>query len=68
MILNRKSLKIIKKVSFHDYLPLICLAIIFAIQANAIWGKMLPAITSVRSVIVSSFVLCIALSSVAYYL
>ena len=44
------------------------LAIIFAIQANAIWGKMLPAITSVRSVIVSSFVLCIALSSVAYYL
>ncbi len=47
---------------------LVGLAIIFAIQANAIWGKMLPAITSVRSVIVSSFVLCIALSSVAYYL
>ena len=44
------------------------LAIIFAIQANAIWGKMLPAITTVRSVIVSSLVLCIALSSVAYYL
>ena len=44
------------------------LAIIFAIQANAIWGKMLPAITTVRSVIVSSFVLCVALSSVAYYL
>ena len=47
---------------------LVGLAIIFAIQANAIWGKMLPAITSVRSVIVSSFVLCITLSSVAYYL
>ena len=47
---------------------LVGLAIIFAIQANAIWGKMLPAITSVRSVIVSSFVVCIALSSVAYYL
>ena len=47
---------------------LVGLALIFAIEANAIWGKMLPAITSVRSVIVSSFVLCIALSSVAYYL
>ena len=47
---------------------LVGLAVIFAIEANAIWGKMLPAITSVRSVIVSSFVLCIALSSVDYYL
>ena len=47
---------------------LVGLAIIFAIEANAIWGKMLPAITSVRSVIISSFVLCVALSSVAYYL
>ena len=47
---------------------LVRLAVIFAIEANAIWGKMLPAITSVRSVIVSSFILCIALSSVAYYL
>ena len=47
---------------------LVGLAVIFAIEANAIWGKMLPAITSVQSVIVSSFVLCIALSSVAYYL
>ena len=37
------------------------LAIIFAIEANAIWGKMLPAITSVRAVITSSFVLAIAL-------
>ena len=47
---------------------LVGLAVIFAIEANAIWGKMLPAISSVLSVIVSSFVLCIALSSVAYYL
>jgi len=47
---------------------LIGLVIIFTIQANAIWGKMLPAITSVRSVIVSSFVLCIVLSSVVYYI
>jgi uncharacterized membrane protein len=40
---------------------LIGLAIIFAIEANAIWGKMLPAITSVRAVIVSSFVLSVVL-------
>lgn len=46
---------------------LVGLAIIFAIEANAIWGKMLSAITSVRSVIVSSFVLCVVLSSVVYY-
>jgi len=39
-----------------------------AIQANAIWGKMLPVIASVRDVIISSFVLCVALSSVAFYL
>ena len=44
------------------------LLIILAIQANAIWGKMLTIITSVRDVIVSGFVLTIALSSVAYYL
>jgi len=37
------------------------LAIIFAIQANAIWGKMLPAITSVRAVITSSFILAVVL-------
>ena len=43
------------------------LLIILAIQANAIWGKMLTIITSVRDVIVSGFVLAIALSSVAYY-
>ncbi len=47
---------------------LVGLAIILAIEANAIWGKMLPVITSVRDVIISSFVLCVALSSVAYYL
>ena len=35
------------------------LALIFAIEANAIWGKMLPAIGSVRAVITSSFVLAI---------
>ena len=43
------------------------LLIILAIEANAIWGKMLTIITSVRDVIVSGFVLAIALSSVAYY-
>ena len=37
------------------------LAIIFAIEANAIWGKMLPAITSVRAVITSSFILALVL-------
>ena len=47
---------------------LVGLAIIFAIEANAIWGKMLPAIASVRSVIISSFALCVGLSSVVYYL
>ena len=35
---------------------IIGLAIIFAIEANAIWGKMLPAIASVKAVITSSFV------------
>mgnify|MGYP001496135441 FL=1 len=35
------------------------LAIIFAIEANAIWGKMIPAIASVRAVIISSFALAI---------
>ena len=37
------------------------LAIIFAIEANAIWGKMVPAITSVRAVITSSFILAVIL-------
>ena len=44
------------------------LAVILAIQANAIWGKMHPVIASVRSVIVSGFVLTLGLSSIAYYL
>tara|TARA_B100000686_G_scaffold128407_1_gene135591 strand:- start:2769 stop:3476 length:708 start_codon:yes stop_codon:yes gene_type:complete len=47
---------------------LVGLAIITAIQANAIWGKMLPVIASVRGVIISSFVLCVVLSSIAFYL
>jgi uncharacterized membrane protein len=37
------------------------LGIILAIEANAIWGKMLPMIASVRSVITSSFVLAVVL-------
>ena len=40
---------------------LIGLAIIFAIEANDIWGKMLSVITSVRAVIISSFVLSVVL-------
>ena len=40
---------------------LIGLAIIFIIEANAIWGKMLPAIASVRAVITSSFILAVVL-------
>ncbi len=54
--------------SLTDTSLLVGLAIILAIQANAIWGKMLPVIASVRGVIISSFVLCVVLSSVAYYL
>jgi uncharacterized membrane protein len=38
---------------------IIGLAIIFAIEANAIWGKMLPVIASVKAVITSSFVLAV---------
>ena len=37
------------------------LGIILAIEANAIWGKMVPVITSVRAVIISSFALAIIL-------
>jgi uncharacterized membrane protein len=37
------------------------LAIIFIIEANAIWGKMLPVITSVRAVITSSFILAVVM-------
>ena len=38
---------------------IIGLIIIFVIEANAIWGKMLPPIASVRAVITSSFILAI---------
>ena len=40
---------------------LIGLVIIFAIEANAIWGKMLSVIASVRGVITSSFVLAVVM-------
>ena len=42
------------------------LAIIFAIEANAIWGKMIPAIASVRAVIISSFALAIIMKMITY--
>ena len=44
------------------------LGLILIIQANAIWGKMISLITSVRQVIISSFVLAIILSSISFYL
>ena len=44
------------------------LGLILLIEANSIWGKMFGVITSVRNVIVSSFVLTIMFSSIAYYL
>ena len=40
------------------------LAIIFAIEANAIWGKMIPAIASVRAVIISSFALAVIMKMI----
>ena len=40
------------------------LAIILAIEANAIWGKMIPAIASVRAVIISSFALAIIMKMI----
>jgi len=40
------------------------LGIILAIEANAIWGKMIPAIASVRSVIISSFLLAIIMKMI----
>ncbi|MDB4661688.1 urate hydroxylase PuuD [Gammaproteobacteria bacterium] len=40
------------------------LGIILAIEANAIWGKMIPVIASVRSVIISSFVLAIIMKMI----
>ena len=47
---------------------IIGLAIIFVIEANAIWGKMLPAIASVRAVITSSFVLAIIFKLITDFL
>ena len=44
------------------------LAIIFIIEANAIWGKMLPVIASVRAVITSSFVLAIIFKLITDFL
>ena len=44
------------------------LAIIFVIEANAIWGKILPVIASVRAVITSSFVLAIIFKLITDFL
>lgn len=44
------------------------IGLILAIEVNAIWGKMLSVITSVRDVIISGFVLTLILSSINYYL
>lgn len=47
---------------------IIGLAIIFVIEANAIWGQMLPVIASVRAVITSSFVLAIIFKLITDFL
>ena len=47
---------------------IIGLAIIFVIEANAIWGKMLPVIASIRAVITSSFVLAIIFKLITDFL
>ena len=47
---------------------IIGLVIIFVIEANAIWGKMLPVIASVRAVITSSFVLAIIFKLITDFL
>ena len=47
---------------------IIGLAIIFVIEANAIFGKMYPVIASVRAVITSSIALTIIFSGLVYYL
>ena len=47
---------------------IIGLAIIFVIEANAIWGKMLQVIASVRAVITSSFVLAIIFKLITDFL
>ena len=47
---------------------IIGLAIIFVIEGNAIWGKMLPVIASVRAVITSSFDLAIIFKLITDFL
>ena len=47
---------------------IIGLAIIFVIEANAIWGKILPVIASVRADITSSFVLAIIFKLITDFL
>ena len=47
---------------------IIGLGIIFVIEANAIWGKMLPVIASVKAVITSSFVLAIIFKLITDFL
>ena len=47
---------------------LVGLAVVLIIEANALWGKMFFFITSVRDVLISSFVLTILISSATYYL
>lgn len=54
--------------SLNEIALLVGLALILLIQANAIWGKMFGVISSVRSVIISSFVLTIIISGLGTYL
>ena len=54
--------------TLNEIALLVGLALILLIQANAIWGKMLGVISSVRSVIISSFVLTIIISGLGTYL
>ena len=50
----------------YDFL-IIC-AIILLIELNAIYGKMFSVIASVRSVIISSFILTVIFSGLSYYI
>jgi uncharacterized membrane protein len=54
--------------TLNEIALLVGLALILLIQANVIWGKMLGVISSVRSVIISSFVLTIIISGLGSYL
>ena len=47
---------------------IIGLVIIVVIEANAIWGKMLDFIQSVRAVIISSIVLAVIMAGLVYYI